>query len=290
MFGAILTHRGIDIPLGTPSSEVCGESTWESFSSQVRSGFGLEFDIQPTKDGGFAISHDADLSRITRGHTTQKLSEISTKDIARIQASGGRLCDLDELLDLLANEATAISALHLKHQCQTPLILDLLSSRLQPFMSHLEDKLMVFDARPEAAARLKERIPDLSMAASVSHPYDVARFGAVTGNTLLTPYEVMKHRDLYNWAWLDEWDRRGPQGTKKMFISKDIIQTFHDNGFKVAIVSPELHLTSPCLLGGEEHEDGASTLRLMKRFEEWAPINIDVLCTDYATYVHSIMG
>jgi glycerophosphoryl diester phosphodiesterase len=288
MFGAILTHRGIDIPLGTSPSEVCGESTWEAFSSQVRSGYGLEFDIQPTKDGGFAISHDADLRRITKGCTTQKLSEISTKDIAKIQANGGRLCDLDELLDLLTYEATSISALHLKYQCQTPQILDLFSGRLQPFMRRLEGKLMVFDARPESAARLKEHIPELSIAASVSHPYDVERYGAVTGHTLLTADQAISHSSLYNWVWLDEWDRLDSKCSKKTLVTVELVQGLRSAGFKVAVVSPELHSTSPSLLGSESHEDAASVESLKFRLSSWGYMQLEVICTDHASAMGSL--
>ena len=66
MFSSIITHRGIDIPLAQLVDISSSESSWESFYNQVEAGFGLEFDIQLMKDGGFAISHDTHLGRISK--------------------------------------------------------------------------------------------------------------------------------------------------------------------------------------------------------------------------------
>ncbi|MFZ5875380.1 MAG: hypothetical protein ACOYXU_03115 [Nitrospirota bacterium] len=288
MFGAVLTHRGIDVPPRVSADQITGESAWEAFSDQVRSGFGVEFDIQPMRDGGFAVSHDQDLSRISRGELNMSVSQICRSELSTLKVPGGRLCDLDELLGLLVEHGKAPSALHLKRHCQNDETLDLLVVRLRPFLDKLAGRLILFDAVPSVALRVKAALPNVDLAASVAHAFDVQRYGAATGETLLTVDEVMNHRDQYSWAWLDEWDRIGPRGTRKSFVNAGTIDRLRECGFKIAAVSPELHATSPALLGGEAHEDAATPERLVALWRKWAHFGLDALCTDHATWLRSI--
>jgi glycerophosphoryl diester phosphodiesterase len=287
MFGAVLTHRGIDIPPSVSAAHITGESSWEAFSAQVRSGFGLEFDIQRMRDGGFAVSHDPHLGRISRGELNISLSKISRSELYTLKLPGGRLCDLDELLRLLVEHGKALSALHLKHHCQNDETLDLLVVRLRPFLDKLAGRLILFDVVPSVALRVKAALPNVDLAASVAHSFDIQRYGAATGETLLTVEEVMNQRELYSWAWLDEWDRIGPLGTRKSLVNTSTVERLRECGFKIAAVSPELHATSPALLGGEAHEDAANPERLVSLWRKWANLGLDALCTDHATWVHS---
>ena len=283
MFGSLITHRGIDIPFGKTAAEFPMESTWEAFTAQLDAGFGLEFDIQPTADGGFAISHDKNLSRLTGGQSSIELKDLPTSKIGSVKVPGGRLCTLNELLEYMADHATAISALHLKASCQTAEILHALIARLKPVESRLADRLMIFDATVEAAKTLKADLRRIQLAASVSDPFDIQRYGPATGGTLLTSAAVLGHRELYSWVWLDEWDRCGENGQRKAFVNAETVRIFRETGFKVAAVSPELHATSPSLLGGEAHADGRNASRLRERWLEWQPLNLDAICTDHAS-------
>jgi hypothetical protein len=249
MIASLITHRGIDVPLGTLADDIVGESTWEAFSAQIGAGFGLEFDIQPMLDGNFAISHDTNLNRISGGELNLSLSEIGQRELQSIKLPGGRLCDLDELLCLLVGHSSAVSALHLKWHCQNRKVLDLLVARLSPFLDKLSEQLIIFDAAPWAAQYLKTILPNIELAASVAHSFDIQRYGSVTGGTLLTVNELTKLRELYSWAWLDEWDRVGPRGTQKSIVNPAQIGCLRKYGFKIAAVSPELHATSPELIG-----------------------------------------
>jgi glycerophosphoryl diester phosphodiesterase len=281
---AILTHRGIDIPLGTLPSHITGESSWEAFSAQVGAGFGLEFDIQPLRDGGFAVSHDSHLGRVSQGKLNIPLSKISRKSLYQMKLLGGRLCDLHELLSLLVEHSKGLSALHLKHNCQSNEVLALLVSHLQPYLDMLVGRLILFDVVPSAAIRLKSALPNIEIAASVAHPFDIQRYNSIVGGTLLTVDEVIRQRSIYSWAWLDEWDRLGPNGEQKSLVNPSTLERLHVHKFKVAAVSPELHATSPALLGGEVHEDGVSPVRLEARWKEWIGLGIDAMCTDHASW------
>lgn len=290
MLGTLITHRGIDVPLGGNAIEFPMETTWEAFVAQLDAGFGLEFDIQPSGDGGFAISHDKNLTRLTGGQSDIELRTVPTAEVNVIQVPGGRLCTLGELLEYMAKHATVISALHLKASCQTAEVLHALIGQIKPLEEKLADLLMIFDATVETAAILKEELPNIQLAASVSHRFDIQRYGKSTGGTLLSTEIARQNRELYNWVWLDEWDRDAENGAKKSFVNEETVKLFRDAGFKIAAVSPELHATSPALLGGEGHEDGASTSKLLARWKEWDCLELDALCTDHASWLRVQAG
>ena len=286
MFSSIITHRGIDIPLDQSAESSASESSWRSFYDQVEAGFGLEFDIQVMKDGGFAISHDTHLGRISKNEKNICLSEITTNELGLMRLpSGDRLCNLDELLNLLVNKGKTVSALHLKHNSQDIETLIKLTDSLDPYIERLADNFIIFDASPVAARYLKNTFPNLNLAASVSHVFDIARFGKFTGGTLLSPDEVINYRPLYSWVWLDEWDRNGPNNSLKSLVNAETIKRFREYDFKIAAVSPELHATSPALLGDELHEIGNNTEQLKQCWREWIGFNLDALCTDHGSWL-----
>lgn len=287
MFGALITHRGIDIPLGKTVAEFPMESTWEAFTAQIDADYGLEFDVQPTADGRFAISHDKDLKRLTADQSVIKLEEVLAEEVSEIKIPGGRLCTLEELLEYIAVNSTSISALHLKASCQIGAVLQTLIAQLKPFEAKLANRLIIFDAKVETAKTLKEDLPSIQLAASVSDPFDIQRYGNKTGGTLLPPETVFQLPDLYSWVWLDEWDRLGEGAKRKTFVNAETVGSFHAAGFKVAVVSPELHATSPSLLGGEAHEDGCDVKLLRTRWLELGALQLEALCTDHASWIQS---
>lgn len=286
MFRAILTHRGINIPLGQSAEIPSKEGRLRSFCDQISAGFGLEFDIQLMKDGFFAISHDTHLGALFENGENICLSEITTHELSALRfPDGDRMCSLDDMLNMLVNHGQAVSALHLKHNSQNDKALDKLCRSLDPYVDRLGDKLILFDARPTVASHLKKVFPCVNLAASVSHADDIARFGQFTGQTLLSPDEAIDLRSVYSWVWLDEWDRIGSNCQSKSLVNLEIIERFRDCNFKVAAVSPELHATSTGLLGHESHEIGNDSAKLKECWIEWAGFNLDALCTDHGSWL-----
>ena len=110
MIKSLVTHRGIDVPLGTLTTEITGESTWEAFSAQIKNGYGIEFDLRPMSDDGFAICHDQNLTRISGGLSSALVSELDKSKLKIITLEHGRLCELDELLILLSENSKTISS------------------------------------------------------------------------------------------------------------------------------------------------------------------------------------
>ncbi|GEM_PF-1022607 len=280
----LITHRAIDLNPGGSQRKVSKESRWEAFCEQIAAGWGLEFDLRPLSDGYFAISHDSNLRRIMPGYD-RAISTLTRNEFRTIAAPGGRLCSLDEVLNLIAESGRSISALHLKSHCHEPAILKKILEALEPRINSLIGRLLIFDATPRVAAQIKRKFPELDIAASVAHHYDVLRYGAMTGGTLLTSEQVLDNRDFYSWVWLDEWDTLDVDNGQKTFVNSESINLFRNAGFKVAVVSPELHASSPALLGGEAHKDGVDEHRLVRRWQQWARLGLDALCTDHASWI-----
>lgn len=291
MFKTILTHRGIDIPLGQSAQNSSKESRFCSFHDQISAGFGLEFDIQLMKDGFFAISHDTHLGALLSTEKNICLSEITINELSALRfPDGDRMCSLDEMLNILVNHGKAVSALHLKYNSQNEKSLDKLCKSLNPYLDRLGDNLILFDAKPAVAIHLKKIFPGINLAASVSHVNDIVRFGQFTGQTLLSPDEAISLHSVYSWVWLDEWDRIGSNCQWKSLVNLEIIERFREVNFKIAAVSPELHANSTGLLGNELHEIGNDSVKLKECWVEWSDLDLDALCTDHGSWLVANMG
>lgn len=281
----IITHRGLD----AEGHHSYTESSREAFAYFLDKGFGIEFDIQITKDGVPVISHDESLSRLT-GNTELKISEINATEFVGTTLPNGHPILLSELVALMreyANQTNSVHALHLKYQNQTPAELDILI----PYLTQLSDlPIMAFDVTPNVAKQLKKEVSALSLAASVAHPHDIERYNTVVGGTLLSLKELFDYSDIYDWAWLDEWDRVDADGGVKSLYTEEIFSLLKEKKFKIVVVSPELHATSPHLLGGESHTDGITLGALQLRWEEIFMKKPDAICTDYPHSVSKLQS
>lgn len=281
----IITHRGLDpsVP-GFPM-----ESSLEAFRAHLDRGYGLEFDVRRTADDRLVVVHDSDLKRVSGGADVRKISELTLAEITSMDFGGNHLGSFEEVLgEIVRGQApSAISAIHLKSVSQEHSTLGLVLGGLAS-SGISTDAFLLFDAKVATAQYLKDKNPALHIAPSVAHPYDIARYNSVVGETLLSVEDVLAHRDIFDWVWLDEWDLADAVGTHKKFYTQEVFQTFHDAGIKVALVTPELHGTSPGLLGGEAHEDARDHEILMTRIKEILSYGPDAVCTDYPDMVHNL--
>ena len=275
----ILTHRGLE-PAKQP---FFAESSFDAFKNHLSRGFSIEFDPAFTKDG-IIIFHDSTFSRFTNGKDTRSIKSISTKDALSIPLLNGHLTTLENLLNLIQDFQPQFNALHLKSPYQQESYLSRLIDTLAQFPRALP-KLLLIDLKPETANFIKEKLPNLSLATSIAHPYDIQRFNQAVGNTLLSVDEAITHKDLYSWAWLDEWDLSDANNNTKKLYTQDTFQKLRNHGFKISLVTPEIHGTSPGLLGGEAHPDAAPLPRLKKRIQEILALEPNAICTDYPEIV-----
>lgn len=267
----IITHRGLD----PSNSHFPPESSFEAFSEHIKQGFSLEFDPNFTKDG-VVIWHDPTLSRLSKGTDNRSFLELTTKEVLQYYP---HLCSLDKLLQLISESQSTCHALHLKGNFHSIDHLKRLSEILSAHPEALQ-KLFAFDIPPHVAKQLKQLCPELQLAPSVAHPYDIKRFNPCVYNTLQAIEQAIEHKELYSWVWLDEWDRTEPNNSQKALYTSDNMQKLSSAGYKIALVTPELHATSPHLLGGESHPD-AEDSRWKSRIQEIIQLSPDAMCTDH---------
>jgi hypothetical protein len=280
----ILTHRGLD-PSRNP---YFAESSREAFANQLARGFGLEFDLRRTKDDRLIVIHDSNLRRISNGKDDREIQDVALAEILAMDFEGCRLMDLPALLQLIKEKQSggALSALHLKYGSQEPETLDLVLAALQKAEPV---PCIIFDVTVETARYLKERDPSLELAPSVAHPYDIARYNAAVGGTLYAIDEILPHRDLFRWVWLDEWDLVDENNGTKHLYTKETFNTLRAAGFSIGLVSPELHASSPGLLGGEAHPDAKDRAMLTKAIKNIVALSPDLICTDYPDLVRGLI-
>lgn len=272
----ILTHRGLE----PAKDDYFSESSYEAFEDQLKRNYGLEIDLQFTKDGEIIISHERDLASLN-------FKEALNKKLDR-----GHLTGLNELLALFENitaktKREMMLAIHLKGRWQEKEYLDILLHKLS-WVDH--SNFIIFDLKPEPAKYLKMHDPKLHLAASVAHAFDIKRYNKATGNTLISIDEVLKLKNIFDWVWLDEWDKIDEKGVKKSLYTKSNFLLLRKAGFKIGVVSPELHALSPGLLGGEKHEDASNKKVLLARVTEILSLKPDVICTDYPEEAMDILN
>ncbi|MCR4263592.1 MAG: hypothetical protein NUV98_02635 [Candidatus Roizmanbacteria bacterium] len=282
----IITHRGLE-----PSrNNFFPESSIEAFQDQLNRGFGLEFDPNFVKDG-IVVSHDATLERITNGTDTRSFQEISENEATSFEygkKKKGRMPTLEELLTAMNSAPAIVHALHFKGTFQTRKKNSTwLLNEIENFPT-LWDHLVVFDVLPDTAVRFKKQNEHLHIAPSVAHPYDIKRYNKAVSGTLMTIEESISHRDIYDWVLLDEWDLSDENGKTKKLHTKENYEKLKKAGFNIALVTPELHGTSPGLLGGEAHPDAKNNERLFERIEEIIELEPDAIITDYPEEVRKL--
>lgn len=283
---AILTHRGLE-----PSKKTFyPESSYESFLDQIRRGFGIEFDPNFCKDG-IVVIHDSTLKRITNNLDERKISDITISELSEVVKKNwkkGRISLFSEILELLKTSKSQIQAMHLKGANQTKEKIDILLEEIIKYPKAME-KLIIFDIKPEFARYIKSKLPQLMLAPSIAHQYDIERYNDYVLGTLISIEDAIRYKkdDLYDWAWLDEWDTLSENGQKKLY-TKENFDKLRKAGYKIALVTPDLHGTSPGLLAGEEHADAKSKDILFSRIKEILSLNPDAVCTDYPEEVRKM--
>lgn len=277
----IFTHRGLE----PTKTSYYSESTLEAFADQLKRGFNLELDLNFTRDG-IVLYHDATLARVTNGADTRALKDLSTKEACHALLPKGRLATFEQLMLAAKPYPDQMLAVHFKGATQTVENTERLFDHLKPYGGQLK-QILLFDVTPTTAYSIQKHLPALQMAASVAHPYDIERYQSVAKGTLLCLEELLTHLPLYAWAWLDEWDLafRNPDGSiapagKKLY-TRDVFEKVRRHGLKIALVTPELHGTSPGLLGGEAHADAKNRTALFARIAEILQLAPDAVCTDY---------
>lgn len=276
----ILTHRGLE-----PSKkDFYPESSYQAFEDHLKRGFGIEFDPNFIKDN-IIVSHDMNLSRITNKNDSRTFSDLTTEEIKSLICGNqlkGRISFLSEILTLITNSKAEVNAMHLKGIFQTNDKIDILLEELKKYPEAL-NKIIIFDIKPETARYIKSKLPELKLAPSVAHEYDIKRYNQAVKGTLISVEDAIKYKQegLYDWVWLDEWDLSDENNNSKKLYTLEIFSLLKNKGYKISLVTPELHGTSPGLLGGEAHPGAKNKETLFARIKDIFELSPDAICTDY---------
>lgn len=280
----ILTHRGLDPDI----KNFPDESTIDAFGKHLQRGYGIEFDVNFSRDDKIFIFHDSGLHRITAGNDSREFEELTLEEIRIIRFNISFLPIFEELIDLIRNFGQSVNALHLKSKFQDKKHLDVLISYLQKYQDVFSN-LILFDVKLETAHYLKEALPMLNLAPTVAHPYDIKRYNDAVGGTLYSVDKILANKNLFSWVWLDEWDLVDKNGGIKKLYTKEIFDKIRHAGLKIALVTPELHGTSPGLLGGETHPDAIDMEKLKNRIKEIISLSPDAFCTDHPDLIGKLL-
>lgn len=262
----LISHRGLDLD---HKGNTFPESSVEAFKYCIKQGFSIEFDAC-FLNNNIVVWHEATLERLKTN------SQAPSKDFPK-------LATLQSVLELIEHSALAAHALHLKGRLQNKTQIDALLFELKKYPLACK-KLFVFDLKQETAAYIKRIMPEIALGASVSHAYDIRRFGSCVWGTLMPVEQVKQLRHLFEWVWLDEWDLKGENNKSKKLYSVALVKDLRALGFKVALVSPELHATSPGITTRENHPDACNK----NRFSELIKLMPDAICTDYPTHLSAL--
>lgn len=280
----VITHRGID----AERKDFPMESSYGAFIDHLKRGYGLEFDLQMTNDDHIVVSHDANLKRLSEGTHTKNIQEMSLNEFLQIRIYENRFVSLDELLSLIDTYRTphSIYAVHLKGNFQTLKNLGILAKKLLTLTE--TNHLIFFDVTIQSAHYLKGVVPSINLAPSIVDSYDKERYAQFTQNTLYTFNDIEGDLHLFSHVWFDEWDRKSPFNELKKLYSEENFERARSAGLKICLVSPELHGSSPGLLGAEMHEDAHSLDALKTRVKEMINLGPDAICTDYPDMVRTM--
>ena len=227
------------------------EGSLLSFEMALKSGFGIEVDVQKIRDNHLVVIHDDTLKRYSG--SDRKISDILLEEFKGLDYRGQKLALFEEIccLFLEKSEPDALMAIHIKDEKQYGVVEDVIK-----MMSRfgLEERSFIFDITLEYAKKVKEINPSIKLGISVSdcHDYD----------TLYTRDSVI-NLDFIDIIWWDEF---------KDFYTEEDANRIKQSGKKLYAISPELHLIHDHPKGKQGYED------TWKNLIKW---EVDGICTDY---------
>ncbi|AAV96952.1 phosphodiesterase [Ruegeria pomeroyi] len=101
LLGQPVAHRGFhDIAAGRP------ENSRAAIRAAIDAGYGVEIDLQLTRDGQAVVFHDYDMGRLTgRAGPIRQISAAEAAEVALLHGDGEGIPTLAEILDLAAGRA-----------------------------------------------------------------------------------------------------------------------------------------------------------------------------------------
>lgn len=173
---APVAHRALhDVAAGVP------ENGRAAIRAAMEAGYGIEIDIQPSRDGVAMVFHDYDLGRLT--HETGAIAQRDAADLAGIPLRGGAREDtIPTLRDVLAMVAGRVPLLiEIKDQdgALGPNV-GPLEAAVAADLAGYRGPVAVMSFNPHSMVAMAKHAPDVARGL-VTCAYDAADWGLVPG-------------------------------------------------------------------------------------------------------------
>ena len=245
--GAV-AHRG-----ATDATERQAENSIPAIRAALRAGLLAETDARRTRDGRWALSHDANTGRLMNKDLIIEKSKWAELAGLSFKAGGGAMAGLEQALDELNRLEIGGLAIHIKEAADEKAL-----SSLAGFITarRLANRVFLFgnDENSQPLARAARQLSPPLLAAL-----------HYTAGQPAPGREQMENADL---LWVDEPAQR---------ITPELIKLEHAAGRPVVVMSPELL------------DVVAGTEKMEKRWAELRRMGADAICTDYALRLKKIL-
>ncbi|MGZ3721623.1 MAG: glycerophosphodiester phosphodiesterase, partial [Bdellovibrionales bacterium] len=239
----------------------------------AQNGLGIELDLQITRDQVLLVAHDATIEQWTGGKAKRAWNSMTSDDITKLEGTFGPVTHFSQVLGLAKEFPEMQMAVHLKGGNQTAPFVQKIIETLKNEKG-LFPRILIFDLKPDIGKIIRQALPGISLAASIAHEYDIARFKDITHGTLMSIEEILPLGQIFDWVWMDEWDRSTMHEGSKDLYNPEVVEPLRKRGFKIAMISPGLHKA-------DGHEDGQSVKAIQKRWKSMIASSPDAICTDY---------
>lgn len=170
LLGRPIAHRGYhDIAAGRP------ENSRAAIRAAIGVGYGIEIDLQLTRDGQAMVFHDYDMDRLTgRSGPIRQISAAEAAGIALLHGDGEGIPTLTEILDLVAGRVPLLIELKDQDGGMGPDVGPLEQATAEA-LSGYQGPVAVMSFNPHSIAAMARFAPDLPRGL-VTSAYDPAEW------------------------------------------------------------------------------------------------------------------
>lgn len=169
----LYSHRGIDFD----RKEKLSENSLAAFRYAAEKSYGVELDLQMTKDQVLLVAHDSNIERWSLGRAKHSWSTLMNDEILKLENTFGSIARLPQVLALAEDFPSLHFAIHLKGANQSKIFIQELIETLT-LSENIFSRILIFDVKLETAAALRRALPGIGLAPSVADEYDITRYQA----------------------------------------------------------------------------------------------------------------
>lgn len=164
-----VAHRGLH-----DASRGVIENTASAFAAAIAGGYGIECDVQLSRDGEAMVHHDEALGRLTEGQA--RLADLSATELAAVpfRQTPDRMLTLGGLCDLVAGRVTLL--VEIKSRFDGDLRL---TRRVAEVLAGYSGPAAAMSFDPAPIACLRETAPRLTRGIVAERHYDHAEWAAM---------------------------------------------------------------------------------------------------------------